>query len=320
MIAPFARLALAGVLSLSASGAVLAQADPKTQELIRRGDAVLTLGDLDGRMSRLAETERAIHARDSSNLSRMIDRLLVNRQLAIEARELGLDDDPDVRTDMALAVEEVLATHRLNLLVRRDRIPDFTELARERYLADPGSFGVPELRRVVHVLIDTEDRSEQEALALASQVREQATSGQVPFRELVEQYSDDGSKDRNQGHFTIQRDGEFVPEFEAAARSLAAPGDVSAPIKTRYGYHIIKLLELEPARPASFEDIRDGLVDELRDAYINEIRGKHAADLRGLVDQGNEELMLTLPARYGGRPEETGNASTPAGAPADAGR
>jgi peptidyl-prolyl cis-trans isomerase C len=320
MTASIARLALAIALPLVAAGPALAQVDPKSMELIRRGDAVLTLGDLDGRMARLADTERSIHARDPANLSRMIDRLLVNRQLAIEARALGLDEDPDVRADVALAIEEVLATHRLNLLVRRDNIPDFSELARERYMADPAAYGLPEARRVVHVLIDTDKRTDEEALARAREVHARATDGQTPFRELVDEYSDDPTKASAQGHITVQRSGEFVPEFETAARALAEPGDVSEPVKTRFGYHVIKLLEIEPAKPTTFEDVKDSMADELRDAYINEVRGKHVSALRGLVDVGNEELMLTLPARYGGRPEEAAGATQPTGAAADAGR
>lgn len=306
------------VLLAMLCGGAAGQADPASTELIRRGEAVLTLADLDGRMSRLAEIERGTHAREPLNLSRMIDRLLVNRQLAIEAREMGLDKDPAVQKDMELALEEVLATHRLNQLVRRENMPDFTPLARERFLTNPNQYGVPETRRVVHVLIDNSKRDDEDALSIASEVRDQAVSGSTPFRELVERYSDDPGKARNQGHYSIQRAGEYVPEFEAAAKALAAPGDISEPVQTRYGYHIIKLLEIEPARPARFEDVEESLVGELRDTYINEVRGKYAAELRGLVDVGNEELMLTLPARYGGRPEEAGIRAPAAGADTEA--
>lgn len=315
------RSPAAVLLALLCSGAAIGQSDPAATELIRRGDAVLTLADLDGRMSRLADVERSTHAREPLNLSRMIDRLLINRQLAIEARELGLDQDPAVQKDMELALEEVLATHRLNQLVRRENMPDFGPLARERFLADPDQYGVPETRRVVHVLIDNTKRDDDEALVLAGEVRSQALSGSTPFRELVERYSDDPGKASNQGHYAVQRSGEFVPEFEAAAKALGAPGDVTEPVKTRYGYHVIKLLEIEPGRPARFEDVEESLIGELRDNYIQEVRGKYASNLRGLVDVGNEELMLTLPARYGGRPEETAVPQSPAtDVDADAGR
>jgi parvulin-like peptidyl-prolyl isomerase len=62
------------------------------------------------------------------------------------------------------------------------------------------------------------------------------------FAEAVKQYSDDPSKVQNNGDLDwISQDTQFVPEFKAAAFKLKNVGDVSAPIKTQFGYHIIRL-------------------------------------------------------------------------------
>jgi peptidyl-prolyl cis-trans isomerase C len=299
-----------GVLLLAFAAPATAQPASADPVLISRGDAALTLSDLDGRMQRFSDVERAIYARDASNLARLMDRLLLFRQLATEARAMGLDKDPKVIRDLQLAQEEVLATHRMNQLTLPQNMPDFEPLARERYLADPAKFSVPAGRKVVHLLIGTEERTDEEALALAVELRDRALAGE-DFAALVMAHSEDPGKDSNAGEYTIRADGEFVPEFEQAARALPEPGAISEPVKTRFGYHLIKLLELQEASVPDFEDVKPTLIEELRSTWLAEARDRHTDTLRQLEDTGNEELLMTLPARYGGRPEEV--AAPPAG-------
>lgn len=306
----FAAFPLVWTLALAAAPAAAVDLGTES-ELVSRGDATLTLADLDARMSRFSRVERGMYARDPANLARLMDRLLLNRQLANEARDMELDQDPAIRRDLELAREEILAVHRLNRLLDAGAMPDFTELARERFLSQPERYAPLESRRVQHILIGTEDREDPEAYQLAVKVRGEAMADGADFQALVEQYSEDQGKSTNKGEYVITRPGEFVPEFEAAARLAPEVGYISEPVKTRFGYHLIKLLAVETSPPTTFEDVQATLVDELRDEYIAEIRAKHSAQLKALEDRGNEELLLTLPARYGGRPEEV--AAPPAG-------
>jgi parvulin-like peptidyl-prolyl isomerase len=235
-----------------------------------------------------------------------MDQLLVNRGLAAEARELGLDKDPAVSRDLELAVEEVLAIHRLNRLLDSDNLPDFEPLARERYLADPSAYHRPESRVVEHVLISTSDRSDEEALQLAEQVREEAGVG-ASFLDLIVRYSDDPGKTNNQGRYTITDPTKYQPEFSAAAIGLSKPGDISAPIRTTFGYHIIKLVSVTTAETLPFERVREDLIRNIANEYRKNVRSDHLTQIRAKGEgQGDEELLLTLPYRYGGRTEAPG--------------
>ncbi len=289
----------ATVLFLAIAGLSQAQAADGDQVVIERGTAKITLADLDGRLSRLAQHEKSAYAAKPENMANLLNRLLINRQLADEARDLHLDQDPDVRRDLELAVEEVLAIHRLNALVHPDNLPDFRQLARERYLADPERFGFPEHTTVQHILIANDNRSDSDALALAQEVHAKAVASGADFSVLVDQYSDDPSKTGNGGRIIVSRPGELVPEFEAAARNLAREGEISEPVHTVYGYHLIRLVERSPARTRSFEDVEAELVSTLRTDYFTRIRENHRADLQRLPDNGDEELLRSLPERYG---------------------
>lgn len=77
------------------------------------------------------------------------------------------------------------------------------------------------------------------------------------FEEMVEQYSEDRYSKDNKGVLPKFGVGSYVPEFENAAFALKKPGDISEPIKTEYGYHIIKLINKYPVLP--FDSVKKDL-------------------------------------------------------------
>lgn len=104
----------------------------------------------------------------------------------------------------------------------------------------------PGMRHVAHILIpfqqDSVTRSESEVLALAEEVYKKAQSG-ADFGELAQEYSSDAASAKRGGELPFFGLGEMVEPFERAAFALNTPGELSQPVKTRFGYHIIKLIE-----------------------------------------------------------------------------
>lgn len=104
----------------------------------------------------------------------------------------------------------------------------------------------PGMRHVAHILIpfqkDSVQRSESETLALAEDIYKKVQNGE-DFAKLAEEYSSDGASARKGGELPWFGVGEMVEPFERAAFALTTPGEISKPIKTRFGYHVIKLIE-----------------------------------------------------------------------------
>ena len=93
-----------------------------------------------------------------------------------------------------------------------------------------------------HILIKTEDRTEEEAKKLADKIKKELSSADK-FDEIMLKYSEDpASKDESEG-MTFGR-GQMVKEFEDAAFSQEI-GIVGEPIKTQYGYHIVLVMDKE---------------------------------------------------------------------------
>ena len=129
------------------------------------------------------------------------------------------------------------------------------EAARERYLT-------PEARRASHVLIESnEERTPEQARALAAEIRQRVLDGE-DFAELAAEYSDDpGSRDMGGDLGWIEPE-DMVRPFEDELYSLAEAGDVSEPLETRFGWHIIRLDEIRPPEGMSFEEAREEILAE----------------------------------------------------------
>jgi peptidyl-prolyl cis-trans isomerase D len=142
--------------------------------------------------------------------------------------------------------------------------PDEAAL-RKRYEDEKARFVAPEERLAAHILIAapadadaaTLKAAEQKAAALAQQARNGAD-----FAALARANSEDpGSKDAGGELPWVARDGSMVKPFEDALFSMK-PGEISAPVKTDYGYHVLKLNEVRGGGGRSFEEVRDELARE----------------------------------------------------------
>ncbi len=129
------------------------------------------------------------------------------------------------------------------------------EAARQRYLT-------PEARRASHILIETTDeRDDLAAQQLAAELRGRLEEGE-DFAELAAEYSDDFvSRDAGGDLGWIEPD-DMVDAFEDALYGLDEAGDLSEPVETRFGWHVIRLDEIRPPQGMSFEEAREEILDE----------------------------------------------------------
>ncbi|MEO8223317.1 MAG: SurA N-terminal domain-containing protein [Gammaproteobacteria bacterium] len=144
----------------------------------------------------------------------------------------------------------------------RNYAPD-DEALRKAYDADPTRFRSAEERRARHILIAVDaTRTEVVAKALADEI-EGKLAGGADFAALAAQYSSDTGSASRGGDLGFAARGNYVPAFDKALFDLK-PGEISPPVKTEFGYHIIRLDELRPGTERSFDEVRTQLEEELR--------------------------------------------------------
>jgi peptidyl-prolyl cis-trans isomerase D len=115
-------------------------------------------------------------------------------------------------------------------------------------------YTVKERRKISHILFSTADIDEEEALKKAKQARERAKT--EDFAALAAELSDDKLTAKHGGDLGLFNVGEMEKAFEDAASSLQL-GEISEPVKSAFGYHLIKVTELEPAKIKPFDEARE---------------------------------------------------------------
>lgn len=133
--------------------------------------------------------------------------------------------------------------------------------------------------KVAHIMIRSEDSDPDEVKESlkqrADEVYEKLQAGE-DFAELAKKYSDDRTSAAKGGELPAFGAGKMVEEFEEASFALTEPGQISEPVKSPYGWHIIKLIERVPLK--SFDDYekelrskisRDSRSDITKDSFIN---------------------------------------------------
>lgn len=117
-------------------------------------------------------------------------------------------------------------------------------------------FSVPEERRASHILIAVNaDKSDADAKKEADELYKQLQADPSKFAQLAKTHSADPGSARQGGDLGFFQKGMMVPEFDNAVFS-GKKGDLIAPVKTQFGYHIIQINDIKPAQAKALADVR----------------------------------------------------------------
>lgn len=144
----------------------------------------------------------------------------------------------------------------------------------------------PEKVKASHIFFATRDRNTEEPLSdeqkrikrqQLEKLRKLALGGE-DFSKLVLEFSEDRGVKETKGEYTFSREDRFVPEFKAAAFSLA-PGRISDIVTSEMGLHVIKLIERIPASKVEYAKVADDLKEFLTQQEVQRIMPEYFARL-----------------------------------------
>ncbi|GEM_PF-835811 len=147
-----------------------------------------------------------------------------------------------------LVIQKFIASLEEKQKVDPKEIKEFYEKSKDLLFTEP------EKVHVMHILVKTKKEAEE--------IEKELKNG-ADFGKLAEEKSIDPSAKKNKGDLGFIYRGQTVPEFEKQAFSME-PGDISQPVKTQFGYHIIKVLEKSPKKVKSFDEVKDQIELELK--------------------------------------------------------
>lgn len=236
------------------------------------GDAILTAGDIvvtdqDIRYfieQGIPDSKRQEALADKDIYRQIAKNLFLIKKLASLGR-----NDPSIDVKRISWVGEYQTDNELKESVLTKVVEtslasiNFDSTAKDIYEKQKSSFMSEEKNRVSHILISNKLKSEEEALELARNIKARADKGE-DFGKLAKEFSDDPSAKINSGDVGFFGAGQMVPEFEAAAKKMDTPGQISDLVKTQFGYHIIQFTaRLDPVQKP-FDEVKPLIIPELK--------------------------------------------------------
>jgi parvulin-like peptidyl-prolyl isomerase len=185
------------------------------------------------------------------NLQKLLVRGYINQKLLEkEGDKSGIKNSQDFKDKLKIAesqiLQQILIEKHLKTSVTDAMISaDYDELVKNLQ-------GKKEVK-ASHILVDTEDK--------AKEVKKKLDKGSK-FESLVKEFSKDEGSKENGGELGYVMKGQLVPEFESKAFSMKN-GEVSDPVKTQFGWHIIKVLDSRPVQIPSKDEAKESIKAKL---------------------------------------------------------
>ena len=206
----------------------------------------------------------------------VLEQIISSKLLLLDARHNLYETEPEFKAELAKVRENLLINYAGNKILAAVSVSD--EDAKKFYDENPDKFNQGESVNADHILVKTEE----EALEILAKIE----NGEISFADAAAKYSTcpSGQKGGNLGDFGR---GQMVPEFETAALALEVGEMTKSPVKTQFGYHLIKLNSKSESSVIPYEEIADQLKEMLvgekrREAYerkINQLKLLYPVDL-----------------------------------------
>lgn len=274
-----------------------AAAAPMPADAILADDGVVrvTRADYDLELLKLSPDIRGGFATTERRVAELVTRLFVTRSLAGEADVSGLTREPLNAAKLAAELEKAKAQLRVAQIeaaaaekFERERAA-WEKRASDVYVTQPGRFTMPEQVSASHILFRTDKHGAEGATKLAKDTREKIVAG-ASFGKLAAELSEDYEGRRAMGKLPVFGRGQMDPDFERAAWALKK-GELSEPVTTQFGVHLIFVHEHLPERKQSFDQAKPRIMADLRQQFIANERD---AALNALQDRARSYVNMDL--------------------------
>ncbi len=183
----------------------------------------------------------------------LLDQLINRRLFLMDATRNMYEREPQFKEQLQRLKEDLLTSYAMQKALEKVKVTE--EDAKAYYEANRDKFVSGMTFNASHILVDSEEK----ANAILAQIK----AGEVTFEAAAAEHSTcpSGKQGGNLGDFGS---GQMVPEFENACAAMAV-GEISAPVATQFGFHLILLNKKEEGGEMPFADIKDNLMEALRE-------------------------------------------------------
>ena len=239
----------------------------------------ITSVDLVKELERLPAPSR-VYLTQPERRRQFVDNMIMNDLLFREGEREGIQNDPEIERQVAdlrkrLVVQRVMRQYQTPPTITDEEVKAY-------YDANPNLYSTTQVA-ASHILVKDEETAKQ----IYAELQEHPDR----FAALATEKSTDTGSAKKGGELGMFGQGRMVPEFDKVAFSLK-PGEISPPVKTRYGYHIIKVTERKEGERKPFDQVKEQIRTTLRNQRMQEQVDNHFAELKKAADVKVDDAAL----------------------------
>ena len=187
------------------------------------------------------------NANNEQGRKMVLEQLISKKLLLLDAQKNLFEYDPEFKKELEMVKNDLLVNFTMKKALEKVAVKD--EEVKEYYEKNKDMFVDGEKVGASHILVDSEEK--------ANELLAKITSKEVSFEDAARENSTCPSSENggNLGEFTR---GQMVPEFDEACFTMEV-GEIRGPVKTQFGFHLIKLTAKNEAKPMEFDTIKDQL-------------------------------------------------------------
>ena len=213
--------------------------------LAQVGGKPIYQSEIDDLIMRLGQTGQSYN--NPQGRAVLLDELINKKLFLLDAQRNLLERDPEFKEQLAQVKEELLESFNVRKTVEKVKVTD--EEIKKYYDEHPEQFKAGTSYNASHILVDSESR--------ANEIKQSIENGEYSFEDAAKKHSTcpSGQNGGSLGDFTH---GQMVPEFENACDALEE-GQLSEPVQTQFGWHLIKLNSKKEGGQMKFADVKDDI-------------------------------------------------------------
>ena len=237
------------------------------------GTLTVTESEIDEFLAGLGQRGQAYNNPEGRKV--ILEQLIGNKLLLLDARRNLIEGEADFRAQLAKLKDNLLVSYNTSKVIANVSVSD--KEVEEYYNTNKEQFVGDETVNASHILVESRE--------IALDVLAKIKSGEVTFEDAAREYSSCPSKE-NGGNLGDFSQGQMVPEFDTAVFSMQVGEITEEPVKTQFGFHLIKLNSKNEAQVAPLAEIQPQLKEMLlgekrRSAYeskINQLKIMYPVD------------------------------------------
>lgn len=220
--------------------------------------------------------ERAAQFNNEEGRKRILGELINQNLFLADAIDSKIEDTTEFQTEMKRMKEVILTQVNINSTMRGVGVVDDEIIA--YFNANKSKYDLPASANTSHILVETEEE--------CNEIYDKLMKNEIEFSEAAKNHSQCPSGQQG-GVLGMYPRGQMVPEYEAVAFNMKV-GEISKPVKTQFGYHIIKLNDREEAKEADLAEFKEKVAQDLLAQKQNEA---YFSKLQELKEKYNVELL-----------------------------